>query len=359
MKIALLNLPFDSNYGGNLQRYALVKILQDMGAEVEHIFIMYRPILKWYKKPIAIVTRSIRRFLGKYNGPVFWEKAYWRKYLNMYQDALAFYNKYIPHTALITKKSKLKDLPTYDAYIVGSDQVWRKKIASAFGLSTFFFDFLNDSKAPRYAYAVSLGTEENELNNEEIKELASLYTKFANVSVRESSGLNLLDSYGWNTPQPCLCLDPTLLLKAKDYNALIDAAETKPCDGNLFCYILDKTPETDALVIEESKKRNLRPFEQSLGQDGKSMTIEQWLRCFRDSDFIITDSYHGTVFSIIYKKPHITLKNNFRGNTRLEELDRIFHSCEELDYENNEIYKELRCRSLEFLQIIMSQFIKK
>lgn len=359
MKIALLNLPFDSNYGGNLQRYALVKVLQNMGAEVEHLFIMYRPRLKWYKRPIAIVSRTIRRILGKYSGPIYWERAYWRKYLNMYQDAFAFYNKYIPHTVLITKKSKLKKLPTYDAYIVGSDQVWRKKIASAFGVSTFFFDFLNGSTVPRYAYAVSLGTNENELKDEEIKELAPLYAKFADVSVRESSGLKLLSQYGWNTPKPILCLDPTLLLGAEDYNALIDAAETKPCAGNLFCYILDKTPETQTLVEEESKKRNLRPFEQSLGQDGKSMTIEQWLRCFRDSDFIITDSYHGTVFSIIYKKPHITLKNNFRGNTRIDELERIFHSTEGVDYENNETYKVLQRESLEFLQNIVCQMNKK
>lgn len=359
MKIALLNLPFDSNYGGNLQRYALVKVLQDMGADVEHIFIMYRPVLKWYKKPIAITSRVIRRFLGKYSGSIYWERDYWQKYLTMYQDAIAFYNKYIPHTDLITNKSKLNRLHTYDAYIVGSDQVWRKKIASAFGLSTFFFDFLNVSTAPRYAYAVSLGTEENELNDEEIKELAPLYAKFIDVSVRESSGLKLLANYGWNTPRPHLCLDPTLLLEAKDYNYLIEAAETKPCAGNLFCYILDKTPESDALVIEESKKRGLIPFEQSLGQDGKSMTIEQWLRCFRDSDFIITDSYHGTVFSIIFKKPHITLKNNFRGNTRLDELERIFHSNEAVDYENNEKYRELRGRSFEFLQNIVNLLNKK
>lgn len=353
MKIALLNLPFDSNYGGNLQRYALVKVLQKMGAEVEHIYMMYRPCMKWYIKPLALTYRTIRYVLGRYKGPIDWEGAYWRKYLKIYQDALAFYNKYIPHTQLITKKSKLQKLHGFDAYIVGSDQVWRKKIASQYGVRTFFFDFLKESSAPKYAYAVSLGTDVNELTDIEIDELAPLYSKFSKVSVRESSGLKLLSQYGWNTPKPILCLDPTLLLSAEDYNALIDAAETKPCAGNLFCYILDKTPETDAIVEAESKKRNLKPFEQSLGHDGKSMSIEQWLRCFRDSSFIITDSYHGTVFSIIYNKPHITLNNNFRGNSRLEELERIFHGNKGLDYENNDTYKELRRESLDFLQKII------
>lgn len=354
MKIALLNLPFDSNYGGNLQRYALVKVLQDMGAEVEHIYLMYRPYLIWYKKPLALTYRTIKSVLGKYNAPIDMEGAYWRKYLKIYEDALGFYNKYIPHTSLITKKSQLKRLHEYDAYIVGSDQVWRKKIASAYGVKTYFFDFLKDSASPRYAYAVSFGTDVNELTDIEIKEMAPLYSKFSNVSVRESSGLKLLSQYGWNTPSPCLCLDPTLLLGAGDYNALIDAAETKPCAGNLFCYILDKTPETAAIVDAESKKRNLKPFEQSLGQDGKSMTIEQWLRCFRDSNFIITDSYHGTVFSIIFNKPHITLNNNYRGNSRLEELERIFHGNKGLDYENNDTFIELRRKSLEFLQNVVS-----
>lgn len=355
MKIALLNLPFDSNYGGNLQRYALVKILQDMGVEVEHIFIMYRPRLKWYMKPLVYTYRIMKFVCGACDNPIDKEGAYWHKYWNIYQDALSFYNKYIPHTDLITKKSDLKKLSKYDAYIVGSDQVWRKKIASQYGVKTYFFDYLKDATAPRYAFAVSFGTDKNELCAKEVSELGLLYSKFSKVSVRESSGLKLLARYGWNNPKPDLCLDPTFLLKAKDYNALIDAAETSPCKGELFCYILDKTPEIEKLIELESKKRNLTPFEQSLGQDGKSMTIEQWLRCFRDSSFIITDSYHGTVFSIIYNKPHITLKNSFRGNARLDELERIFQGNAGLNYEESPIYKEQLRNTINFLQNIINK----
>ena len=75
MKIALLNLPFDNNYGGNLQRYALIKVLQGMGHEVEHINLHCSYSLPWYKYPYSIPKRIIKKYLlGKKDEVVFLEK---------------------------------------------------------------------------------------------------------------------------------------------------------------------------------------------------------------------------------------------------------------------------------------------
>ena len=80
MKIALLNLPYDNNYGGNLQRYALMKVLQDMGHTVTHINLRFRKNLPSYKMPFVYTKRTIGRLIGKRTAPIFEEQIWNRKY---------------------------------------------------------------------------------------------------------------------------------------------------------------------------------------------------------------------------------------------------------------------------------------
>lgn len=99
MKIALLNLPFDNNYGGNLQRYALVKVLENMGHEVTHIFLKSRASLPWYKKTICYLKRLLVKILFDKNTEIYYERKINEIAEQRNKVFLDFYEKYVTHTA--------------------------------------------------------------------------------------------------------------------------------------------------------------------------------------------------------------------------------------------------------------------
>ena len=338
MKIALLNLPYDNNYGGNLQRYALMKVLQDMGHTVTHINLRFRKNLPSYKMPFVYTKRTIGRLIGKRTAPIFEEQIWNRKYKESCKFTDPFYNRYIRHTQEVYTKRDLQNIADgFDCYIVGSDQVWRKKIAKEW-LPTFFLDFLENTAVKRIAYGVSLGVRENELSEKEIIKLGELYNKFDAVSVREDSALLLFHEYGWSLPQASQVLDPTLLLKASDYSQLIDNNATHSLEGAMLCYILDKTIEKERKVTELSRDTGLKPY--YLGIIGSNVpSIEQWLRCFRDAQYVVTDSYHGYVFSLIFNKPVLLLYNERRGNARFESLFKITNDIDKWRLDSEQFLK--------------------
>jgi len=323
MKIALLNLPLDNNFGGNLQRYALVKVLQDMGHEVEHINLRFNVQVKTIPLLKNAARQLFRMIKYRKKSPLFPAISIKMKYNRSIVYAKKFQNRYIPHTKVFQSKEELRAINGYDVYVVGSDQVWRKKIAKPHGISTYFFDFLKDTSAPRVAYGVSFGTDENELTQEERSFLGALYKNFRAVSVRESSGLTLLNEYGWTQPEACFVLDPTMLLDKEDYRGLIKNTNTRKSEGNMFCYILDKSEIKDKLINNIASEKNLKPFLLSIDKD-RPVAIEQWLRSFDDADMVVTDSFHGLLFSIIFNKPYVLLKNEFRGNARFDSVLKMF-----------------------------------
>lgn len=353
MKIALLNLPVDNNFGGNLQRYALVKVLQDMGHEVVHINLRY----DYSKSFVGKLWTMFRRFAGNcYHlrcRPLLpeWE------YKNKLRYVDKFYNRYIPHTEIYGKdfKEKFKLLPQFDFYIVGSDQVWRKRMTgvNGYGISTYFLDFLSDDQK-RIAYGVSLGTNEDELLDDEITKLKGLYEKFCAVSVREKTALNIFDKYHWINPHAVSVLDPTMLLSASDYCHLIDNAKTTQCNGDMFCYILDMEDEKKSKIDQLKTEMNLTPFVYSIDDKQKNLvSIEQWLRAFRDCKFVVTDSYHGLIFSIIFRKPFYLFRNKNRGNARFDAVRDLFgldlnNSIQDYSFIDS-ILNEMKERSVDFL----------
>lgn len=358
MKIALLNLPYDNNYGGNLQRYALMKILQDMGHDVTHINLRFHRQLPWYKKPFVYVKRLLKKILLNHHTHINQEKELNETYKQLCSVTDSFYEKYIEHTDVITDIKELRNLTGYDSYIVGSDQVWRKKIANKY-LQTMFLDFLsNDKSSKRIAYAVSMGTTENELNSKEIFYLGALYKRFDAVSVREQSSLSLFETYGWTDPEASVSLDPTLLLNKEDYIALINNAKTKPSEGKIFCYILDDSKEKQKLIEDKEKELEMISFRISL-KGNNSVSIEQWLRSFNDAEYVITDSYHGLLFSIIFRKPFYLFKNQYRGNARFDSVLDTFGFSADADnseFDWNQLSNQLddkRNQSLAFLSKVL------
>ena len=314
MRIALLNLPIDNNYGGNLQRYALIKVLQDMGHDVEHVQLKSTDKHSW-TIPFRILKRTFVRIFN-HNQEIFIERNRKKKIA----EILPFYKQYIPHSSEEYDENNIHELCHYDAYIVGSDQVWRKKISKN-NLPLLFLNFISDRNIVKLAYSVSFGCDVNELNKSEINLLGELYSRFTAVSVREFSGIDLIKSYGWELPKPIQLLDPTFLLSIDNYKCIIDNNRTSKSKGELFCYLLDPSSEKYDKVRQISSSKGFVPFFCTLND---RISIEQWLKSFYDAKYVITDSYHGMVFSIIFNKPFYLFRNEKRGNSRFDTLFNLF-----------------------------------
>lgn len=325
-KIALLNMRYDNNYGGNLQRFALVTVLQRMGYEVEYLYIRdnwdsWFTTRSWKK----IIIRCIKQFIKFIFHPLNEPLIAWHKeddtYVKQCKITEPFLDKYIIHTKVLYTSNDLKRIiknKQYDAIVAGSDQIWRKKYIERYGIGLFFMDFLPKTfTGKKIIYGASFGVDYREYSEKEMSYIRSFYSSLDYVSVREVSALSLLNQYGLINPKAEIVLDPTLLLEKEDYISLIKSTKTVAPEGNMFCYILDKTYEIEQLITQISGEKQLKPLIWSLETEG---TIEQWLRSFLEAEYIVTDSYHGLLFSIIFNKPFRLIKNELRGQTRFDSI---------------------------------------
>ena len=329
MKIGILTLPLHTNYGGILQAYALQTVLERMGHEVVVFDKPYLITRSSLKNIIVFFKHLIKKTLGikssfinskKHNKR---ENAK-RRYTNV------FIQKYIKRR-LINNYYQIKP-SDYDAIVVGSDQIWRRRFMPYQDVRIAFLDFTKGLDIKRIAYAASFGIDywdftENDTNI--IKESISLFDA---VSVREDSGVSLCKQYlGYNNA--IQVLDPTLLLERKDYESLIGNNDNtyKP-KGQLMLYILNYNDEKKQFISQVSNRLNLNPFETNSKYEVKGASfdeivqppVEQWLRSFRDSSYVITDSFHACVFSILFHKPFIVIGNKSRGLARFQSLLSLF-----------------------------------
>ena len=266
-----------------------------------------------------------------------------------------FLEEYISHSPIIYGRIWLNTYikwKRFDAYIVGSDQVWRKPYIHHYGLGMWFLGFLpKNYKVKRIAYGASFGVSEEEYSKEEQNLIRPLFNRFDAVSVREISGLDLLQQYGWKNPKATCVLDPTLLLKAEDYLKLIDNAHTSPLDGKMLCYILDMDIEKEQFIQQKSKELALKPTIH-YGEFKATETIEQWLRNYSEAEYIITDSYHGVIFALIFNKPFTVFMNPKRGNSRFKSLENVLgiRLNDSIDYKRlNATIEAEKLKSLDFL----------
>lgn len=358
-KIALLNMRFDSNYGGNLQRYAMVTTLQRMEYAVEYLYIRDNWD-DWYtnRSTIKIIKHGIMQIMQHLRNPKTEPWLAWHRENTAYRDkckgAESFLERYIPHTKVIYSRSELERVfkdGHYNAIIAGSDQIWRKEFVERYGLGMWFLDFVpHDFAGAKVIYGASFGVDKEEYSKQEAESLRPLFEQLTAVSVREKSGLDLLKKYKWTKPDVELVLDPTMLLTNEDYETLIENTKTQAADGDMFCYILDRAPGIDEKIIDIANKKGLKPHVIELEGSGQ-VSIEQWLRYIRDAKYVFTDSYHGLLFAIIFRKPFYLAYNSFRGNARFDSiLDLLSISLEKLDYEM--IYEKLellRMKSIHYL----------
>lgn len=363
-KVGIVTLPLRLNYGGILQAYALQTVLERLGNEVDVIQPRHRnySVPKGVKAPIVYCRRAFFKLFGLSDTPVFAEKQLNEQWPVITAHTQQFIRKYI-HVKEVLSYDDLNS-KDYDMLVVGSDQVWRPLYSN---LCQCYLQFADGWKVKRIAYAASFGTDEKEYTEEQIEKCGYLLGKFDAVSVREDSGIGLCKDYFGISAQHVL--DPTLLLDKADYIELVGKSGIGHSGGDLFAYILDSSDEKKSLVDRIATERHLTPFSVKAKNDYKyapledriQPPVEQWLSGFMDAEMVVTDSFHGCAFSILFNKPFIAVGNSDRGLVRFTSLlesfglnDRLnaydFNSMGEIDWERvNEKLLDLRKKSQDFL----------
>lgn len=358
MKIAILTLPLDTNYGGIMQCYALQTILECMGHEVQ---VLTRPQYGrsyYIMYPVNICKCLFKRFiLGESITILKAPNQIIRQHTNR------FIHQYIHQYTKRKWTSKIAS--RFDAIVVGSDQVWRPAYFRP--VKEAFLSFLGNTDIKRVAYAASFGVDYCEYAEEDRPFFSSLLKRFKAVSVRESSGVNICwQCFGTRAIQ---VLDPTLLLSSDDYRNLIRKINTQPSKGNMLVYMLNRTKEKEELVKRISQEKRLTPFWMSSDLDDDTlpleqrikMPVEQWLRSFNDAEYVITDSFHGCVFSIIFRKQFLAIGNKERGLGRFHSLLALFSLQNRLILSPNEYNDDLPlidyCQVQKKLHILQNESI--
>lgn len=304
-KIGILTFhyPENRNFGASLQTYAHQKLIEKLGKEVK--------IIDYVKE-------------RKEKSPI--------RYLFLYLEMKNFieYNKkFLNLTRKYSRKSNLKPLnKEIDIFVVGSDQVWRRKYLSKV-VKHYFFDFVDENKT-KIEYAASFGIDYWEGDKELTEEIKELMLKFKYISVREESEIDICKKIFDISNVKCV-LDPTLMIEKKDYNIILDDWKDKTHLEKKYIahMLLDDTEEIREETKKISKYLNTE-INYIKGKEKKFFKkyfeynkVSQWLTYIKDSELVITDSFHCTVFSLIFHKKFIVVANKDRGLARLETLLRM------------------------------------
>ena len=350
MKIGILTLPLHTNYGGILQAYALQTVLERMGHEVYVIQVKRKeiPLLPLWKRYLCYAKRAILKYIfGKKDVIVFYESHERTILPILRQNTNKFISKYI-HSYHINSFNEIGNKNIFDAYVVGSDQIWRP-LDSHWDIEDSFLRFDKQSVTIRIAYAASFGVDTWEYTSEQTENCRKLAQRFNIISVREDSAIHLCKKYLGIDAN--LVLDPTMLLEAKDYLNLVESSKVPKSRGNLMVYLLNTDEEKSEIVNKIVEDKGLTPILFTNNVENSYLPLEErihpivesWLRGFIDAEYVVTDSFHGCVFSILFHKPFVVFENEGRGISRIKSLLEIFNLCERLvqsDKSNTQIQRK-------------------
>ena len=314
-KIGILTFHFPNhNYGALLQTYASVVILRKRGFDPMVINLIPN---EYSRRETSLIGRLL--------------------FLNPFEN---FRRKFIPLTNEIKSEEDLTNLNNkFDIFYVGSDQVWRREFTFE-NFYHYFLDFANDDKL-KISYAASFGNDKIELDVETKMNINVYLKKFNAISVREDSGViickNEFDVLATKV------LDPTLLLTECDFEIIINSEHHKKLKNSYIAYyqLTHELGESE-LANQISKYLDLpiqNIYRKTISIGFRSITpylsFSEWLLRIKNSDFVVTDSYHCMIFAILYRKSFVVLGNEFGGSSRvislLESLNLRERYLEEVD----------------------------
>ena len=261
MKIGILTHPLDYNYGCLLQAYALQKTIKSMGHEVVTINRFSNPKVAFLAQFKNWAKRIANHYIKGKDVRLCWNPNLTMDMKRtLFSETQKFVDRNITNTGIVfpSDLERIDKEYQFDAYVVGSDQVWLPN----FSLNCFL-DFVHRDNVKRIFYAASTGS----TSFADIPSIAmkckTLSSKFSGISVREDSLIPVVKkALGRDAIQ---VLDPTLLLDAKEYlAACVEREDTSPI---IFTYILDKTKDKKVLVDKVQKELHLPVVAGSVEKD--------------------------------------------------------------------------------------------
>lgn len=326
MKIAILTITPNIGFGGMLQAYALQSIIKSLGHNVTILNYLHKPNIR---TKFSFLLKSLKKMIvnGEYV-----KLSQQADYEYRAKNIKQFHERYLNLSKRISTNRDLRSYinENFDCVVVGSDQVWRPLYVN--NIYDYYLNGVN-SNILKISYAASFGVDKWEYNETQTKVCSKLISLFTYLSVREKSGINLIKEHYGSDLNISWDLDPTLLIPKENY-CKIAGEKSDSENRRLFTYILDPNYMTEILTrkISEYTGHDIYKFntkaENGMGaklKDRVAPSVESWLAGFRDADFIVTDSFHGTVFSIIFNKPFVVYVNYERGAERFISLLSIFN----------------------------------
>ena len=294
MKVGILTYHWEDNYGATMQAYATMRAVEQLGHEP--FFIDLR--LPYAPSIAQRVVFALKRH--RFNG--FRRRNFKRRSPKIY-----------------TSVEELRaNPPKADCYLTGSDQTWNPQIAKKL-LPAFFLDFGPDA-IRRVSYATSIGLNEWEpspaFSDDEIRRAVERY---GSLLLRETSALQICkETFGREAKQVC---DPVLLFP--EYSALTgpikpsgEAVVYKLIDDAGFYDIARETAQKLGLPVRSiGSVRKIKGFRSAYPE-----SVENWISRFAESEVVMTDSFHGTVFSLLYHRPFVIYIGDPNRVTRIKSL---------------------------------------
>lgn len=360
MKIGILTFHKARNYGAILQTYALQKKLRQITLDTE-IIDYTCPYFRDSYKIISFKNFTVKSIVKQF----LLYKSKKQKYSK--------FNKFIKSNIRLSKVKNIekcniaKYTKEYDRIIVGSDQVWNMSCTN--GDLTYFLDFVTDNKR-KCSYAASFGKKDiNDIDKQVVKKYLS---SFNTISVREKDGQKILNEL--NIKNASVAVDPTLLIEKNEWDKI--SAKRMFNTGYILVYLLYSSDEIKKFAKKLAKEKNLKiiVLQSDLKKEIngskiiRNAGIEEFISLIKYADYVITNSFHGTIFSLIFHKSfYISLiKGQNAPNSRLENLLKEYNLTnrildyndtnfdQEIDYE--EVDKEIvknRDKSLNFLKRVI------
>lgn len=306
-KIGVITFHDYDNYGAILQSYALQECIKRFGAEPE--IIDYN--CKYISNPFQLKRLKNNGFFNYIYGAI-GNICYIprRRKCNLFR-------KNMRYSEPVNRETVHKLDGKYDVYIAGSDQIWDYHLTDFD--KTYFLDFV--TKGKKCSYAASIG--EHLPAQEYQKEYSDLLNGFDQIFVRENYGAQVVEEL-IDKKVECTC-DPTLLLSGDEWEKVITADARK--EDYILVYQLGVNPSFVNFVKRLKKKTGLPvvyiPFPLVGALKCKfQLTIgpDEWLNLFRGAKYVVTDSFHGAVFSLLFHKEFFVRVDGHHVNKRVQEL---------------------------------------
>ena len=311
-KIGCLTFHASYNFGSSLQTYALKKYVETNFKDVNYSVINFRlPFQKELYKSIYEKHDLKSLYCRLFS---FGQKKNLKEKGELYEQ---FFKKNYNLTKEVSTFEETEELiKDFDTLICGSDQIWNIKVEDFNWV--YLADFKYDVK--RISYACSAGTRKFELTDEESQKLAHALSKFSAISTRDNNTYEMAKKVGFEST---ICVDPTLLLTAEEWEGVVLQAnkDNLPNVPYIFYYDLKRSKDNWAMAKSISKILKMPvviaslPFPRIIHKSGFAMKRynsgpSEFLMYIKNSSLTLTTSFHGTLFSCIFRKPFYVLNSN-------------------------------------------------